>query len=235
MEDWEMEPDAVELARREHVRVQEEFEEQACEATLVTLFDNPAKPVSAIESKKRVRDPAYRSLAQEVRALPHRQRLFLRFMVTNQMHAKRAIAAMNKAMGTDFSIRVANDWMTQPGYRTLLEKYAELACAASGVQSVQSTLLRIDEIVEDALKPVPMVFKGEVVKFTDDAGERRTLMEVDRGSALKGLEMIGKANGAFKSDEQDQRRVTVVLDFSGETPAGEAESEVIDGEFEERP
>jgi hypothetical protein len=181
-----------------------------------------------------VRDPAYRSLAVEARALPHRQRLFLRFMVTNQMHARRAIAAMNKAMGTDFGISTANSWMTQPGFRTLLEKYAELAIAASGVQSVPSILMRIDAVVEDALVPTPMIYKGSLVRDTRDPLGEATIMEVDRGSALKGLEMLGKSAGAFKADEQDQRRVTVVLDFSGDAPAGEAESEVLDGEFEER-
>jgi hypothetical protein len=59
------------------------------------------------------------------------------------------------------------------------------------------------------------------------------LKEVDRGSALKGLEMLGKAAGAFRKDEENSQRVTVVLDFSGEQMQGEQESEVIDGEFVE--
>jgi hypothetical protein len=52
---------------------------------------------------------------------------------------------------------------------------------------------------------------------------------------LKGLELIGKSQGAFAKDEENKSRVTVVLDFTGEKAPGETEGEIVDGEFAEIP
>jgi hypothetical protein len=58
------------------------------------------------------------------------------------------------------------------------------------------------------------------------------MMEVDRDAALKGLKMLGENQKIFRSDGDDNRRVTVILDFTGDAPARD-EKDVVDGEFAE--
>jgi hypothetical protein len=116
---------------------------------------------------------------------------------------------------------VARRWMMNPAFKSIVERYTQLALEHAGVGSPAQILLRIDAVVEDALEPQPVVSRrtGEIIGH-----------EADRGAALKGLELLGKAAGAFRKDEENSQRVTVVLDFSGDAMQGEQESEAIEGE-----
>jgi hypothetical protein len=176
-------------------------------------------------------DPRFHSLAADTRRLPMRQKLLLRSLLANQMHPARAIKAMNEALvklgAAKVDVSTVYRWMRSSELQKLVERYSDLAAEAAGIGNVTTTMLRIDAIVEEALEAQPIVDRsGKVVGYAKDFK-----------AALKGLEMLGKSQGAFREDEEDRRRVTVVLDFSGDRQQGEQESETvqdpIDGEFEE--
>lgn len=176
-------------------------------------------------------DPRFGNLAADTRQLPLRQKLLLRCLLTNQMHPARAIRAMNKALEKMGAPKVDTSavyrWMRGKQFQGLVQRYSDLAAEAAGVGNVASTLLRIDQIVEEALEAQPILDRNRnVVGYAKDFK-----------AALKGLELLGKTQGAFRENEEDKRRVTVVLDFSGERQQGEQESETvdtaIDGEYTE--
>jgi hypothetical protein len=200
------------------------------------LFDDPKDPPPQSIVATRQKDPRFVELARQVRALPFKQRLYLKCLVNAGFNQKKACTDLQKSMGVKVDPSHASRWMRWTDLRKCVEMYQDLALEAAGLNNPTRTLLRIDSVVNDALEPTPKVFKGEVVRLRDPVtGESEVLMEVDRGSALKGLEMIGKSQGMFRQDEETQQRVTVVLDFSGEKPAGETESEAIEGDFTEVP
>jgi hypothetical protein len=152
-------------------------------------------------------------------------------LLVNQMHPARAIKAMNTALvkmgAAKVDVSTVYRWLRDSRLRALVERYSDLAAEAAGIGNVTTTMLRIDAIVEEALEEQPIIDrKGNVVGHAKDFK-----------AALKGLEMLGKSQGAFREDEEDRRRVTVVLDFSGDRQQGDQESEnvedAIDGEFEE--
>ncbi|MCE5292973.1 MAG: hypothetical protein LLG14_27575 [Nocardiaceae bacterium] len=205
-------------------------------------FDTPESDfdVATVESvlggvvpaKKQARDPAYKKLAADTRALTYQQRVFIRTLLTCAMNMR---AATRKMRANGFTITQGTPvrWMKTPAFRSVVERYTDLMCAEVGIGSPQHIMLRINDVVENALEPVPMYHSGMPVMNPETGTVQK---EVDRGSALKGLELLGKHAGAFRSDEEQSNRVTVVLDFSGESMQGEQESErvdAIDGEFEE--
>jgi hypothetical protein len=174
-----------------------------------------------------------KSLAAATRNLTLRQRLYLRYLLGSQMRPKVALRKFNENFSNEpLKESTVRDWHRRRNhFSSVLDRYTQLMLEQSGVGNPARILLRIDGVVEDALTPVPVLHQGLPVFNPDRPGE--ILKEVDRGSALKGLEMLGKAAGAFRKDEENSQRVTVVLDFSGEQMQGEQESEVIDGEFVE--
>ncbi len=194
------------------------------------LFDDPVNPPPQSIVAKRQKDPRFLELAAKTRALPYRHRLYLKCLAATGFSATKAVRMLSEKMGVKLDVSHAHRLMRFGDLRKVVEMYQDLALEAAGLNNPSRTLLRINDVVEDALTPVPRVSAGEVIRHDGEI-----LMEVDRGSALKGLELIGKAQGAFRKDEETQQRVTVVLDFSGEKPAGDAESEVLDGEFTESP
>lgn len=195
-------------------------------AALESIFDKPVVAAAKSDSGKLAE---YASLAKATRELPLRQRAFLRSMLANQMRpdvARRKLALA----GIKIDHHATARWMKDPEFKILLDRYTQLMLDQAGIGSPSRILLRIDGVVEDALQPVPVIYQG--LPVVDPKREGEYLMEVDRGSALKGLELLGKAAGAFRKDEENSARVTVVLDFSGEQMQGEQESEVIEGEVE---
>lgn len=188
---------------------------------------------AVVPAKKQDRDASYKKLAADTRALTYQQRVFVRTMLASGMNMRASCRKMNAA-GIKIDQKTPVKWMQRPAFRSVIERYTDLMCAQVGVGSPRHIMLRINDVVENALEPVPMVHNGQGVVID---GER--MVEIDRGSALKGLELMGKHAGAFRSDEEQSNRVTVVLDFSGEAMQGEQESETversdaIDGEFEE--
>jgi hypothetical protein len=192
------------------------------------LFDDPQNPPPGSIVAKRQKDPRFRDLAARTRALPYRQRLYLKCLAATGFSVTKAVRMLSEKMGVKLDASYANKLLKYTELAKVVEIYQDLALEAAGLNSPARTLLRIDAVVEDALTPVPRVSGGEVI--THDG---QVLMEVDRGSALKGLELIGKAQGAFRKDEETQQRVTVVLDFSGEKPAADPEDTVLEGEFDE--
>lgn len=207
-----------------------DFDEPEVLDALESVFDKPLVPVA---KRQQQRDASYRQLALDTRALTYQQRVFIRMLLGCGMNMRAACRKMNAA-GIKIDQKTPVNWMGRPAFKSVVDRYTDLMCTQAGVTSPSQTVLRINEVVEDALVPVPMVHNGQGVVID---GER--IMEVDRGSALKGLEMIGKFNGAFRKDEENSQRVTVVLDFSGEAMQGEQESErienAIDGDFAEVP
>ncbi len=193
------------------------------------LFDDPHNPPPGSIVAKRQKDPRFRDLAARTRALPYRQRLYLKCLAATGFSVTKAVRMLSETMGVKLAASYANKLLKYTELAKVVEIYQDLALEAAGLNSPARTLLRIDAVVEDALTPVPMIFKGREVTLKD--GSQMT--EVDRGSALKGLELIGKAQGAFRKDEETQQRVTVVLDFSGEKPAADPEDTVLEGEFDE--
>jgi hypothetical protein len=164
-----------------------------------------------------------------VRALPPRQRMFLKCLIANQMIPTRAIKALDKAlkeMGAGKADRsTAYRWLRDPAFKALVQLYSDLALEVHGLNNPTTTMLRIDEVYEEAMTPQPIVNRktGNVMGYKKDLS-----------SALKATDQLGRAQKLFRAEDEKSQRVTVVLDFSGEKPAGDAESEVIDGEFSER-
>jgi hypothetical protein len=190
--------------------------------------DARGEMVRLFGSTKLEGDPRYAKFSLEVRRLPLRKRLFLRFLANNQFHVGRAITALNKTLEKRMDPSTIYRWVRDDRrYKQLVDQYSDLVLEASGVSNPVTTLLRIDSIVEDALTPVPKTNNGVGIVID---GVR--LMEVDRDAALKGLKMLGENQKIFRSDGDDNRRVTVILDFTGDAPMRD-EVDVVDGEFEE--
>jgi hypothetical protein len=201
-------------------------------------LDEPAPAEPEKNSAKSVvpasqADPKRAEMVLATANLPFEQRVMLKCMVMENLHQASAIRKFNdyrkkngrKPLDRSDGYRM----MRGAHFQKVLKMYTQAMLESVGLDDPAATLVRINAVVDDALTPVPMISNGQAVILP--SGE--TMMEVDRGSALKGLEMIGKTQGIFRKDEENQQRVTVVLDFSGEKPAGEAESEIIDGEFSE--
>lgn len=195
---------------------------------LQSVFDKPLVP---IERRKMQKAAEMRRLADDIRQLTLRQRLFVRAMMGCQMRPAAAIREVNKTItrGGPLNQSSVCRWYREPWFKSIVERCTQVLLDVTGVASPAQTLLRIDAIVEDALTPVTMYHDGRPLR--DELGEVQK--EVDRGSALKGLELLGKASGTFRKDEENSARVTVVLDFSGEAPVGEQEREIIEGEATE--
>lgn len=195
---------------------------------LTELLGDPASPPAVIVQKRRT-DARYKQLAADVRALPPRQRMFLKCLVANAMIPVRAIKALDKAlkeMGSGKADRsTCYRWLRDPDFKALITLYSDLALEVHGLNNPTTTMLRIDEVYEEAMTPQPIVSRksGQVVGYKKDLS-----------SALKATDQLGRAQKLFRAEDEKSQRVTVVLDFSGEKPAGSAESEVIDGEFEEK-
>lgn len=209
---------------------QSDFEDIEPEA--VTALESVlGKPIIVSEQRKAQKVAEYKQLAVDTRKLSARQRLYLRYLLASQMRPAVAIRAMAKNMDIEpLKEGTIREWHRRNDFRAIVSRYTQLMLDVSGVGSPAQTLLRIDAVVEDALTPVPMYHNGKAL-VNPETGQVQK--EVDRGSALKGLEMIGKAAGMFRKDEENSQRVTVVLDFSGEAPVGEQESEIIEGEATE--
>jgi hypothetical protein len=201
--------------------------EEEVNDTLRAVFD---KSIAAADPERKKTE--LRSLAADTRLLSFRQRLYLRYLFASQMRIRAAVNKMNQNLDIEpIKEGTVRSWHKDQNFKSIIERYTQLMLETTGIGSASRILLRIDGVVEDALTPVPVLHQGLPVFDPDRPGE--ILKEVDRGSALKGLEMLGKAAGAFRKDEENSQRVTVVLDFSGEQMQGEQESEVIDGEFVE--
>jgi hypothetical protein len=204
----------------------------ANEQELAWLLDDPqAPPLPGVLKAARAKDPRFTSLAVLTRALPFRQKMFLKYMLSNAFTPSRAIKKM-KAAGISLEHRTATQWMQNPEFKSIIERYGDLALMSSGAASPVSILNRIDHVVEDAMTPVPRFHDGRVLR--DDAGQ--VVHEVDRNAALKGLKTMAEVAGMLKKDEENRQRVTVVLDFSGDTLQGEQaekSDDVLDGEFDE--
>lgn len=197
---------------------------------LESVFDKPLVPV---EKRKIQRAAEHKLLAADIRELTLRQRLFVRAMLSCQMRPAAAIREVNKTAmrGGQLSQTSVSRWMRDLKFKSIIERCMQVLIDTTGVANPSQTLLRIDAIVEDALMPVPMYHNGLALRDPEGNVQK----EVDRGSALKGLELLGKAAGVFRKDEENSQRVTVVLDFSGDAPAGEQESEIIEGDFAQVP
>ncbi len=208
-----------------------EREQQLVSQELAWLFDDPANPLPAGITKARKKDPKFFSLAVATRALPYRQKLFLKCMLTSAFTPGRARKKM-EAAGAKVDPHTTIRWMQNPEFKAIMDRYGELALMSSGAASPVSILNRIDDVVEDAMTPVPKFHDGRQLRTEDGT----PVMEVDRGSALKGLKSMAEIAGMLKKDDENRARVTVVLDFSGEQMQGEqAEKDdgVLEGEFEE--
>lgn len=203
------------------------------EEQLAWLLDDPKLPVTKEVAAARVRDPEYAELARVTRKFSSRQQQFLKAMVANQMVPTRAIRAVQNATGVPVCWKSVSRWTKLPAFRSALEKYAKLALQMSGVESPASILLRTNAIVEDALTPVARFHDGRQLRHDDGT----PAMEVDRSSALKGLDLLARSQGLLNKSETQTSRVTVILDFSGEVKQGEQadekENQVLDGEFTE--
>lgn len=202
---------------------------------LAWLFDDPEVILPKGIVAARNRDPNFKALASQTRALPYRQKLFLKFLLANSMMASRASKKMTVATGVKIDHHTTARWMTDLNFKRVMDKYADLALASSGAAHPATTLLRINEVVEDALVPVPKFHDGKQLR--DDRGQ--AVFEVDRSNALKGLKTLAETQGLLKQDEENRGRVTVILDFSGGVMQGEQASEeggrddAIDAEFSE--
>lgn len=197
--------------------------EAATADALATIYDAPLVPPAKRAAQKA---EEYRTLAADTRKLSYRQRLYLRHLLASQMRANVAHRKMNEGVAPEDQITLGTirSWHRRRDFTEIVNRYTQLALEHAGVGNSAQILLRIDAVVEDALIPQPIVSRrsGEVIGHS-----------VDSSTALKGLELLGKAAGTFRKDEEQSNRVTVVLDFSGEQMQGEQESEVIDGEAHE--
>jgi hypothetical protein len=194
---------------------------------LAQIMTGTPTPTKKLIEKRRT-DPRFKELAERVRALPARKRMFLNCMTACQMIPAKAIKALDKLLqpaGVRADRSAAYRWLRDPEYRDLIALYSDLALEVHGLNNPTTTLLRIDEVYEEAMTPQPIVNRktGAVVGYKKDLS-----------SALKATDQLGRAQKLFRAEDEKSQRVTVVLDFSGEKPAGDAESEVIDGEFSER-
>lgn len=198
------------------------------------LVDDPAK-ISKNSVVAKAADDKYAEIVRAMRKLDFRQRMMVKCLINSQMHKATAIRKFNEVMVRNGHRPIDRSdgyrLINRGDFQAALDLYTEAMLKEAKLDNPSATLVRIDSVVEDALTPVPMISNGQPVVLPGG----QMMMEVDRGNALKGLEMIGKTQGIFRKDEETQQRVTVVLDFSGEKPAGEAESEIIDGEFTEIP
>lgn len=210
----------------------------------------PTKPVKLTEPEQRelkymlgdravskATDARTKKLAALMRKLPMRHKLLMKYLVANQMHPRRARAAMERDGVNPPDQTTLYRWMRRREFQEGMQAYGDLLLQSSGAASPVSILTRIDEVVEDALRPVPRIHNGQQVY--DALGN--PLYEVDRKSALKGLELLGKTPGTklFKGEEAQGARVTVFLDFGGgqmknaERETETVEGDVLEGEFTE--
>jgi hypothetical protein len=202
-------------------------EESEDEKTLKWLIEPGAQGGKSLSAKRH--DPRFKTLAERTRALPHRQKLFLKCMMACQMHPATSIRKFNEVLKTQGVKPMDRShlyrWMRNGDFRELMQLYSDLALEVHGLNNPTTTLLRIDEVYTEAMTEQPIVERksGKIVGYKKDLS-----------SALKATDQLGRAQKLFRAEDEKSQRVTVVLDFSGEKPAGSAESEVIDGEFEEK-
>ncbi len=210
-------------------------DEPRTERELAWLFDDEKVKLPVAIQRIRQKDPRFKALAMSTRELSHRQKAFLKFMLANEMTESRARRAMNKAMGWKVDTNTTARWMKDIRFRGVLDAYGDLALENSGAGNANSILMRTNRVVEDALEPVTKFHMG--TPLIDEFGN--VVKEVDRANALKGLDLLAKARGLLKQDDENRNRVTVVLDFSGDVKQGEQASEevertdVLEGEYED--
>ena len=171
------------------------------------------KRLPALGSK---RDPLRREATEAMRELTPQQRLAVEALVHTATR-KLALARLNEA-GLEIDWKTLDQWCRQPRMvRAMAARRAQLAALVSK----DSVIVNAQNLMEIALEPKPILFKGE------DTGHR----EVNVGAALTANEQLAKATGAFQTDQNGKTVVVINIDFSGRKNV--VQETVLDGEYVE--
>lgn len=117
------------------------------------------------------------------------------------------------------------------GYRLLKNEDVQAAVAeresnlADEIGITKQWLLtKLQEIVNESMKPTPKTFHGGVVQVEDENGQRHTVFEIDAASANRAIETLMKHRGMFTERHQVEHSGTVyTLDLGNELEETEGE------------
>ena len=114
------------------------------------------------------------------------------------------------------SLKQIDEWWEDDYFCTVIETWRRKTLAKKGITPSQ-TLLDTRQCVNYAMAKQPVLYKGEPTGY----------YERDIGAALKGLELLGKAQKVWNDTEKVNVHVEVeLIDWAGPKPVGE----IIDGE-----
>lgn len=174
---------------------------------------------SAIATRRKARKARTPERIESTRsryALPYKKRMAIEALLHNST-VREAAEAMQR-LGFDVEPNNLSQWRRQPEFiRAFRAREIELAASISK----ETVVLNAAKLFEEALKPRPILHKGEDTGFE----------EIELGHALTANEQMGKATGAFAKDEAGRTVVVIDIDFSGrKNPVQEL---VIEGEYTE--
>jgi hypothetical protein len=149
--------------------------------------------------------------------LPVQQRVAIRAMMSTSNKAE-ALRLLKKH-GVEITRMTLDRWLKRTDFKEALFR-AE--CAVARNVSKENVLRKTEALLEEAMTPKPILYKGEHTGFE----------EVELGTATRLVELQGKAAGLFNDEHQTKVAVMVDIDFSGRKDAP-VDAQVIDGELVE--
>lgn len=157
------------------------------------------------------------------RGLTVHQRLAVHALVMSTTTGEALKLLQSKGVAVDRT--TLNRWFRGADFRAAV-KAAEEAVAVSITK--HSVLRKTETLLEEAMKPRPILHKGEDTGFK----------EIELGTATRLVELQGKAAGLFQDESAMKIAVLVDVDFSGrkDTPAAVTKfKRATDAEFAEVP
>lgn len=165
------------------------------------------------------RDAARTEATKALRELSPVQRLAVEALL-HTISRKAAFARLVEN-GVDIEMKTLDRWCNNAKF-IRARRAREIQIAAR--ISKDSVIVNAQNLMDEALTPKPILFKGE------DTGFR----EIELGAALNANEQLAKATGAFVQERDGKTQIVIDIDFSGrkdpvrETVIG---AEVIEGEL----
>lgn len=151
-------------------------------------------------------DVATRNMLVAAQRMHPRQRTFVRALIQEAGNEGRAIKLFNARSRDPLNVKQAQNWMMyDDDFRLVYKEAARQYLSVAGIDP-QGVLLRTVKVVNEALTPVPILYKGRHTGY----------YEQDRGNAMRGIEFLGKVNKMVGSEENRTRLVVQVIDMSGQ-------------------
>jgi hypothetical protein len=181
---------------------------------LIALLEDDVTPATKYAVIPDGTDPKYLAAVKAATKLRPHQRKYIRMLVKHGGVQSSATREYNKTAIKKLGQGTTFRWMHNPDFCTALAAARDSYLAVAGTD-VASVLAKSQHVLDKALTPKPVLYKGE------DTGFR----EHDLGTAARMIEFQGKAAG-IGADENKARVTVQIIDMSGEP---EKVVSVIDG------